>query len=538
MAISQPYTVPSVVPVVTDSNRLVVEGWDKSTAYASAAFSEAKAFLSTIANVGNNLANIPNLDYNFGAITAPVDPFNMPVKPTEPDLTTHFPTFGASLTLTPVGELIIPEQPVFDAVAPTLRNIVAPAPFSDSAPLFGGISNRRYTERPLDTAPNLGFEWIEQDYASSLLSEVQSRLQLFVSGFSTGLTPAVEQQIWDRARSRVSAATRRLKAQNLRFWSASGWDQPGGDVTNKNFEAEVEAINQDNSASREIAVAQANLEQSNMHFAFTTAAQIEGIVIQHTDLMMQRALDASKYAIEAAKQLYLLKLQEFEDKTKANDAQDELQLKQLAELIQVFETKVKVKQIEFENYKIDNEVELTKNEIYKARVSAYTDQVNAMKAIGDLRAIKLNADIKTGQEIPLEAYKTQAEVMKVMVGAESDRLKSLVDTLQARTTIFTSETQAETSRIEGQVKVQEQQVKLLVAEASTHIEVLKANVSTMLAKLEMLIEAAKAGAGTASQLAAAALSSVNLSAGIGSHESNSTSNSFSSSISTSTTHSD
>jgi hypothetical protein len=625
------------LPHATDASDIVLDGWNSSTKYTNTTFTTAIDFLNNIADISDQVGNVPIIDEELGQVTSVVSDFQKPDKPETLDIVANFPSVDTTVELTPVDSLVVPASPILDAEAPTIREISAPSSFNKTAPTAPTLPTRQYPDSPteslpsvptlrdltlpdapsmieiaftgslpaaLESAPSATFRFTENDYASTLLDKINERLLLFISGFSTGLSPDVEQQIWDRARRRTSIAVRRLKAQNERYWSAAGWDMPGGDLQNKNYEAEQEAVNQDITESRSIAIAQADLEQKNLQFSFTTATQIETILIQHADTVQQRAFEAAKYAIQAAIELYGLRVTEFNANIEAYKAQaqvyrdriqgelakvelykaqldgqkligdlnqqdiaiyreqinavlavyelykskleavktqlqgDELLLNQFESQIKSFDAEIKAKSLEYDNFKIQNDVELTKNEVYKSRVAAYSEQVNAFKSLIDARKTKQDADIEVNQRIPLEVFKQKSESLKTLVQAESERIKSLTETAKVRSEIYDTETKAESARIQAEVSVQENEIRKLIAQSNIKIESLKANVSSFLATMELLSDAAKAGAQVASQLAAASLSSVNLSASISESDSNSTSNSISnsssSSVSTST----
>jgi hypothetical protein len=626
-----------LLPHATDASDIVLDGWNSSTKYTNTTFTTAIDFINNIADISDQVGNVPIIDEELGQVTSVVSDFQKPDKPETLDIVANFPSVDTTVDLTPVESLVVPASPVLDAEAPTIREISAPSSFNKTAPTAPTLPTRQYPDSPteslpsvpalrdlilpdapsmidiaftgslpaaLESAPSATFRFTESDYASTLLDKINERLLLFISGFSTGLSPDVEQQIWDRARRRTSIAVRRLKAQNERYWSAAGWDMPGGDIQNKNYEAEQEAVNQDITESRSIAIAQADLEQKNLQFSFTTATQIETILIQHADTVQQRAFEAAKYAIQAAIELYGLRVTEFNANIEAYKAQaqvyrdriqgelakvelykaqldgqkligdlnqqdiaiyreqinavlavyelykskleavktqlqgDELLLNQFESQIKSFDAEIKAKSLEYDNFKIQNDVELTKNEVYKSRVAAYSEQVNAFKSLIDARKTKQDADIEVNQRIPLEVFKQKSESLKTLVQAESERIKSLTETAKVRSEIYDTETKAESARIQAEVSVQENEIRKLIAQSNIKIESLKANVASFLATMELLSDAAKAGAQVASQLAAASLSSVNLSASISESDSNSTSNSISnsssSSVSTST----
>ena len=617
----------------TNATELVLAGWATSTQYANSTFNTSLSFLNNIADISNSLSDLPSINEELGELTTNVSQFIKPVKPDDIDITPNFPTIETEVELTDVAAFEIPDEPTFNVVAPDSKTLVSPSPFNEDAPITPLLATREYPDAPeesiptiptlreltlpdapdqidivfdaklpsvLEAAPSVDFTFTEQEYNTELLDKLNERLLSFISGFSTGLDPAVEQQIWDRHRRRVSVSTRKLKSSSERYFAASGWSVPGGDLLNKNFEAEQESLNQDAEASKDIMIAQAELEQKNLQFSFGMAAQIEQTLTTLANSVQQRKFEAAKYSIQAAIELYGLKVSEFNANIEAYIAQskvyaeriraelskvelfkaeldgqkliseinqqdidiyretinsvlalyelyktkleavktqiggDELVIKQFESEINAFESKIRAKSLQYDNFKIENDVELTKNEIYKSRTSAYKEQVDALNSIANIRKIKQDSDIKIGQEIPLEVFKEKSQSARILVQAESERLKALTDVLKTKTEVFNIETEAEKSKVESEVSIRDQDLKELIAKSDIRIESLKGSLTAAISKQELLIQAAIAGGQISSNLAAASLSTVNLSSSISESdsESNSTSASVSSSIST------
>lgn len=613
---------------------LILDGWQRSQNYTNVAFNSAIQFLDNVATVSASIGNIPTINQTLGAVTSKVGAFQKPTPPQSPNITPNFPTISNNVNLTPVSNLVVPPEPVYNISNFVEKTFTSPTPFTKTAPTAPTIPTRQLPNKPsytiptaptlrqltlptapsiidpvfngilpkqLKSAPDVSFNFIDKNYSSTLLTTLINKLEALVNGMQTGLPPQVEQQIWDRARRRTSITARRLKAQNERYWSASGWDIPGGDLTRKNYEAEQDTVNLDVSESREIAIAQANLEQNNFQFAMNTAVQIEGITIQHFDAAQNRALDAAKYAVQAAIELYGLVVSEFNANVQAYVAHaevfqkeieillarislfkeqleaqkiigelnnqdienyreqinallaifelykseleavriqlagDELTIKQFESLIRGFESEIRAKTLEYEGLKLENESEKIRADVFATRHNAYESQVNAFTSLIEGRKTAKDSEIEVNQRVPLEVFKQKSETLRTLVQAESERLKALNDTYKTDSDVYESATRAESARVDGEVRVQEQEIRYLIAESQVQIESLKANIASMLSQTELMLKAAEEGARVSSQLVAAALSTVNLSASASESDSESYSESKSSSTSVSTT---
>ena len=87
----------------------------------------------------------------------------------------------------------------------------------------------------------------------------------------TGISPNIENQIWQRDRSRILDEGDRATDEALTFWATKGYDFPSGGLL-----AQVSNINKDVAdklaqASRDVAIKAAELEQQNVQFAVTKA---------------------------------------------------------------------------------------------------------------------------------------------------------------------------------------------------------------------------------------------------------------------------
>lgn len=141
-------------------------------------------------------------------------------------------------------------------------------------------------------------------------------------------------------------------------------------------------------------------------------------------------------------------------------------------------------------------------------------------------------------KIAIELFAANTAIYGKQVDAEVSRIDALTKVIDARTKIFESLGKGEVSRITAQADVMKAQTDLAVAEGGLRIEAAKANVQRLIQQVTLLLEAIKAGASVSAQLAASALSGVNLSAGLHASGSASSSASMSNSVSNSATNSD
>src|SRR5574343_981022 len=365
-------TVPAVDPVYFLSH-----GINENQSKSEEAFSDAQALMDDMQNLVNSLSNIPQITATLGAVSSTVSPFVTPAAPQEPGISPNFPTAPSGPATGSVGTLTLSDAPVFSAVEPTIREIAPPTAFTDTAPAEPSLVDHDLPVKPdntlptaptqreltLPTAPSLlpitfdgvvpgalsappsaAFNWTNQSFQNDLNDTLQTQLlSLVANARQTGLLPTIEAQIWARGRERTNAEAVRRRAGARRQFAALGWNMPQGDEALLMMKAEEDAVNDDITESRSIAIAQAELEQKNFQFSIQSAISLVGQLIDLHNAEQQRLFEAARYTIEAAINLYGLEVQYFNAnvamyETQARVYQDRLQA-QLTE-IEVFKAQL------------------------------------------------------------------------------------------------------------------------------------------------------------------------------------------------------
>lgn len=147
-----------------------------------------------------------------------------------------------------------------------------------------------------ETAPSLSvaISFPESMYTSTELTHLISQVDQWVQGEYTGLPPAIEQALWDRARAREVVSANKKSQEVLRQFAMRGFSKPPGALAVQLLDAAQEAQDKDSSFSRDVAIKQADLMQSNRRFAFEMAEKIQGALMQYGTEMQRRALDVLK----------------------------------------------------------------------------------------------------------------------------------------------------------------------------------------------------------------------------------------------------
>jgi hypothetical protein len=135
------------------------------------------------------------------------------------------------------------------------------------------------------------------DYSSTLLTNLASLLTSRLAG-GTGLDPAVEAAIWDRARERELALAQAAIDQVTRDSEALGYQLPPGVLVDGIRREQRAYFDKASGFSREVAVKQAELEQTNMQQAIDKALAYEGALTEILTKRTQLSVEQFKAEVD------------------------------------------------------------------------------------------------------------------------------------------------------------------------------------------------------------------------------------------------
>ncbi|MDB5896033.1 MAG: hypothetical protein JWQ88_3564, partial [Rhodoferax sp.] len=216
-------------------------------------------------------ADMPVIDVGTFAEAAPA--LNLPNAPVV--------SYGLVPLIPDVADISLP-------AAPTLAAVAAPSYLSLNTPTFGGVDLHADYLTRLDDIPTLSlvaptpYSYAPgAGYASNLLSGLKATLNARLTGGS-GLAPAVEQAIWDRARSRETQLGLANEAEIMRNSEAFGFQLPAGVLAAQLREAQQGYYDKLSGLSRDVAIKQAELEQANLKDTIAAGMDLEGKLIDYS----------------------------------------------------------------------------------------------------------------------------------------------------------------------------------------------------------------------------------------------------------------
>lgn len=420
----------------------------------------------------------------------------------------------------------------------------------------------------------------EQAYDSAFTTAMRDELRRRLNG-GTGISASVEAQIWARAQSREAAVSAANVAEVMRNAEASGFSLPSGAMAAQLREAQKLALGKYAELSTDIAIKQAELEQTNVKHAIEQGIQLEARLIDYTNAMMGRAFDAAKYLAQNAIEVY-----------NSLVAQYRANLEKFNAAVTVYRALIDAERAKVDAYSAEVSGERAKVEINRAlvdqqrlqidlrnaEIALYRERLAATRAVLDLDNVRLQmfgervraytagisaesarveafkALTQTNQ-IRTDTYKTSVEAYAARMRTLSEASKTRADTYEAEVRAFSNKVQAYASKvsaaaeqtktlvsIEGlksehaktelaavtsnnqlQVARYEAEIKLYEANKTVAAQQAQLISSNYFALQQLVAEASKVAAQVNAQLAASAYGSIQANADISGRDSTSTS---------------
>lgn len=459
---------------------LAEETWDTTTEYLNELSSAVASFEYDPANIARSISNITHGVYQ-------------PAIPADPNLTIKIPTTPVADALeevvvtsvdvpdssavapliaipeTPdvdwpedpgvapnIAEIEIATKPDYDIPAvPSLEDITVPSPPEDEIPVFEA------TEPVFNLDPPQSiFLYEEAIHSSSLLLATESKLRDIVENGGTGLDDEVEAAIWDRALSRKQVEDLAKHDEAERYFASRGFNIPQGALVSRLTELLTERARAEDDINHEIMKKQAELAQTNTHFAITSAIQHESNIMAYLSSVAQRTLDSAKYAQEAAIALF-----------NAGVARYSAQLNGYQTAASVYESRIRASMLVLEKYKLRLEGTRLQSDIQKSRVEIYKIQVDALTSLMNLYRVEMDsARIKSDIErLRLEGYRAKVGAYTARIGAivsKYNAYQAQISGEVAKVSVYSEQVKAHLANVQG-AKVRSD---ISIAESSVRLE--------------------------------------------------------------------
>lgn len=510
MASGAPVSIPNVdigsaKGIVDDINTMVGSRLKEAKDSAKSMEEAAKSAINGLKDVdlsfaGNgNVPDVPQVDLDFnveiqlpdiGADTFGTINYRQPSRPSlgsVPSLKDLvIPEFNPS-----ISALTIPATPAWTDVGaaparPELEAIILPTPpdyqlpalpsmESITVPDFAGLSlpafDATLPEFEATALPGI-LQWQEPDYQTEILDEVLDKIRTLWSGGS-GIPPAVEQAMFERAASREEQIANRAIDEVADEFSARGFTLPSGMQAARADDLRQELALKKLSLNRELTIKIAEWQIENIRFAVQQGIAAENVLVNIFLNMAGRLFEAAKFQIEAQLNIYNAQVALFNAKMGAFQVQ-----------AQVFDTRVKAELTKIEVFKAEVEAEVARGQLNQQKVAIYTAGVQALQATVEIfnarmRGAGVQADVAKSR---IEAYRAEVAAYGERISAEKvrfDAYESQVKAEVAKAGIIDAEAKAYAAMVQGKAAGAGIEVKRAELAISTNRVLLEAYVADL-----------------------------------------------------------
>jgi len=390
-------------------------------------------------------APIPNI--------APITFDSPPTEPTNPapvlqdftqpgNLTAVMP--DTTVDLLPIPTVVRPDYVLPDA--PTLYSLDLPeAPVLD-LPEFTGVLPNTNIDIPL-----ADFTFTPEEYTSALLTKTQAQISTMLNG-GTGLPPAVDLVLRERAYSAIDIQESRAIQQAVEEYSSRGFNEPSGILAQRVSAVRQNNQNQRSNLNRDAFIAEQQVAIENLRFSVTQGVALESALFQGHNEFMKVALDAAQTTQNLRVQIFNARVSLAQLNLSAYQTEAAVWREQLAAEL----NKLEVYRSELQAQQVIGELNTQQVQIYTARIQAVTELADLYRA--DISAAQLT--VSTNQQLidversQIQAYSAQVDAYK----ATWDTYRTQLDSNTVRANVYDLIEQGFATRLKSWSDVQNQKI--------------------------------------------------------------------------------
>lgn len=292
------------------------------------------------------------------------------------------------------------EYPTDTFPAPTL----APLPAIDTS----GLDDD--SDKPASISPTIG--WSEAPLSADVYTYVLTRILADLQSGATGLAPAVETAIFDRAKAKQQAenAARYTKLNN--DLASRHFSMPPGALAAALVDFDAECARQETDVLNNIIVTQADLAQKNSQFIIGQAVVIETLLRDTRGKDSDRALKFHEAGATLLVNTYAQNIQKYVASLTAKETKVKTMVEVLKGVIEANKGEVEIYKEQYESLKIRTEAVSSQNkslvDVHVADVSAYGEGERAVGTRNQAVAELIKAKVAAA-ELKVRAAIAQAE---------------------------------------------------------------------------------------------------------------------------------
>jgi hypothetical protein len=332
-------------------------------------------------------------------------------------------TSGASVPVFDAGTL--KSYPTASYTAPTMTDL----PAIDTGDLTG---------IPLPDTVSADFAWSAGSIPTSLFDAIMARMLTDLTSGATGLNPAVEAAIFDRARVKQQVSRDAAYAKLNADISSRGFSLPPGALVSALVDFSAEGIRQDADINNNIIATQGELAQKNSQFMMQQAVTLEKLIRDSVSETDKAALDFAKSRSDALVRNYAEQVRSYIAVWEGKKARIQAQAEALKGVIEGNRGLIDIFKAQWDSYKTNVEAIASANkgvtDAFLGQVQGFAENERAItsKNVSGTEIIKSRV---MAAELELKAAIAQAEHLVAGYTAEM----SLKEKVSADMTHVTSQ---------------------------------------------------------------------------------------------------
>lgn len=503
--------LPQTYSDVTTSREIVEHRFDQTSEFAQNAYESAVLFKDKLGELIKSLDEyeVPEITVDVPDISYPnVRPIKTigdsgipsivwPSNTTSPLSLQELPDIpGVNVDLPPLvtpryNDIAPPEiGEVQSPVTPTIKRVPLPVEPSYTMPTEPVVTDLTIPAPPVIEVPTFddtleviednlclpsGFNWEASPYSSEIWESFLQKVLKGLNEGGTGLSPEVEQAIYNRALYRQQLQNDRAIRDAENYYAAKGFNLPPGAVASRVQEVFIEIQRANTEINEKIAIGQAELAQKNEHFYVEMARQAEVVLREFFSAQENRMLEAAKSTILMGVELF-----------KAHLSRQGLKLEVYKARLTVFVENVRATLAKVEIYKAEVEATIAASNLQRTRVELYTAQVGALETLGRFYSIRLQS-VEIAQRIEntkIDIFKIEAEVYSAKLAAEKNKVDifgALNDAERTKAMTYGEQVRARVAELEAskiEFELQVQKLNAVVQANSAELERYKSELTS------------------------------------------------------------
>lgn len=401
-----------------------------------------------------DLPIVTGVDTNLTPITPPEY-----ISPPQPEIG----NIGSPSTPT-VNRIPIPEEPEYPRpVEPVLTDLVEPVAPKLFIPEFD--DTLEIIEENL-CLPS-GFNWESSPYNSEIWETFLQKVLKGLNEGGTGLSPDVEQAIYNRAIYRQQLENDKAVNNAENYFAAKGFTLPPGAVASRVQEISIEILRANTDLNEKIAIGQAELAQKNEHFYVEMARQAEVILREFFNTQENRMLEAAKTTVLMGIEIF-----------KSYVTKQSLKIEIYKTKLSVYIERVKATLAKVDIFKAEIEAVVAASNLQRTKVELYSAQVGALEVLGKFYNTRLQA-VEIAQRIEntkIDLFKIEVEVYSAKLAAEKNKVdifSALNDAERTKAMTYGEKVKARISELEVkkiELEVQVQNLNAVIQSNSAELD--------------------------------------------------------------------